>query len=167
MNHLGEAFPGFVADEAGGAGLPDFLPALARFEWTDFAVYTSEEPVPERVERLTANPTLAVLEHPFQLCAYVRGGGEGAPAPGQEMALLWRHPERLVTMFLAADDRSLLALKMAVEGLTPAQVAAATGVAEADIRAAVERVRGGRPRPVALRRGSRGLPRYSGMHRAR
>jgi hypothetical protein len=55
-----------------------------------------------------------------------------------EMALLWRHPERLVTMFLAANDRSLLALKMAVEGLTPPQVSAATGVAEADIRAAVE-----------------------------
>ena len=89
--------------------LPDFLPALARFEWTDFAVYTSMEPVPERVERLTVNPTLAVLEHPFQLCAHVRRQGRGAPEPGQEMALLWRHPERLVTMYLAANDRSLLA----------------------------------------------------------
>jgi hypothetical protein len=138
MNHLGEAFPGFLADEAQRRGLPDFLPALARFEWTDFAVYTSQEPVPERVERLTPNPTLAVLEHPFQLCAYVRGQGRGRPEPGQELALLWRHPERLVTMFLAASDRSLLALKMAVEGLTPSQVAEATGVAEADIRATVE-----------------------------
>ncbi|WP_375772414.1 putative DNA-binding domain-containing protein [Archangium gephyra] len=138
MNGLGEGFPGFLADEAAARGLPDFLPALARFEWTDFAVYTSMEPVPERVERLTVNPTLAVLEHPFQLCAHVRRQGRGAPEPGQEMALLWRHPERLVTMFLAANDRSLLALKMAVEGLTPPQVSAATGVAEADIRAAVE-----------------------------
>lgn len=139
MNQMGEAFPGFLADEAQRRGLPDFLPALARFEWTDFAVYSSLEPVPERVERLTVNPTLAVLEHPFQLCAYVREQGRGQPPePGQELALLWRHPERLVTMYLAASDRSLLALKMAVEGLTPSQVAAATGVAEADIRAAVE-----------------------------
>ncbi|QRK05118.1 putative DNA-binding domain-containing protein [Archangium violaceum] len=138
MNHLGEGFPGFLADEAERRGLPDFLPALARFEWADFAVYTSMEPVPEKVERLTVNPTLVALEHPFQLCAYVRAKGRGRPEPGQEMALLWRHPERLVTMYLAASDRSLLALKMAVEGLTPAQVAAATGVAEADIRAAVE-----------------------------
>ena len=138
MNHLGEGFPGFLADEAARRGLPDFLPALARFEWTDFAVYTSLEPVPERVERLTVNPTLAVLEHPFQLCAYVRRQGRGQPEAGQEMALLWRHPERLVTMFLAANDRSLLAVKMALEGLTPSQVSAATGVAEADIRAAVE-----------------------------
>ncbi|MFY0524101.1 DNA-binding domain-containing protein [Archangium gephyra] len=138
MNGLGEGFPGFLADEAARRGLPDFLPALARFEWTDFAVYASMEPVPERVERLTVNPTLAVLEHPFQLCAYVRRQGRGVPEPGQEMALLWRHPERLVTMFLAANDRSLLALKMAVEGLTPPRVSAATGVAEADIRAAVD-----------------------------
>ncbi|WNG35782.1 DUF2063 domain-containing protein [Archangium violaceum] len=138
MNYLGEGFPGFLADEAARRGLPDFLPALARFEWADFAVYTSMEPVPESVERLTVNPTLVVLEHPFQLCAYVRAKGRGRPEPGQEMALLWRHPERLVTMYLAASHRSLLALKMAVEGLTPAQVSAATGVAEADIRAAVE-----------------------------
>jgi hypothetical protein len=89
------------------------------------------------VERLTVNPTLAVLEHPFQLCAYVRAKGEGQPEPGRELALLWRHPERLVTMYLAADDRALLVLKMALEGLTPPQVAEATGVAEAGIRAAV------------------------------
>jgi ribosomal protein S2 len=54
------------------------------------------------------------------------------------MVLLWRHPEQLVTMYLPANDRSLLAVKMALEGLTSAQVAAATGVAEADIRAAVD-----------------------------
>ena len=34
MNRLGEGFPGFLAAEApsGQAGVPDFLPALARFE---------------------------------------------------------------------------------------------------------------------------------------
>lgn len=137
LNHSGEGFPAFLADEAERRGLPAFLPALARFEWTDFAVYTSQEPVPEKVERLTVNPTLAALEHPFRLCAYVRARGQGTPEPGQELALLWRHPERLVTLYLAANDRSLLALKMAVEGLSPAQVAEATGVSEVDIRAAV------------------------------
>jgi hypothetical protein len=134
---MGEGFPGFLADEAERRGLPAFLPALARFEWTDFAVYTSMEPVPQKVERLTVNPTLAVLEHPFRLCAWIRASGQGEPEPGQELALLWRHPERLVTTYLAASDRALLALKMAVEGLTPPEVAAATGVSEADIHAAV------------------------------
>jgi hypothetical protein len=88
MNRLGEGFAGFLADEAGARGLPDFLPALARFEWTDFAVYTSMEPVPARVERLTVNPTLMMLEHPFRLCAFMRagapsgGGGDGRGGVG-------------------------------------------------------------------------------------
>jgi uncharacterized protein len=138
MNRLGEGFPGFLADEGERRELPAFLPALARFEWTDFTVFSSMEPVPEAVERLTVNPTLAVLEHPFRLCAYVRAGGRGEPEPEPELALLWRHPEQLVTMYMEASDRALLALKMAVEGLTPEDVAAATSVPEADIRAALE-----------------------------
>ncbi|MBM7117728.1 DNA-binding domain-containing protein [Archangium primigenium] len=138
MNQVGAGFPDFVADAARTRTLPDFLPALARFEWTDFAVYLSREAVPARVERLTVNPTLAVLEHPFQLCAWLRRGGDARPAPGAEVALLWRHPVRLVTMYLAADDRALLVLKMALEGLTPEQVAAATGVDVSHIHAAVE-----------------------------
>lgn len=84
------------------------------------------------------NPALAELEHPFQRRAYVRRQGRGQPEPAREMALPWRHPERLVTMFLAANKRSLLTLKLAVEGLTPPRAAAATGVAEAGIRATVE-----------------------------
>jgi uncharacterized protein len=138
MNRVGEGFAGFLGDEAGARGLPDFLPALARFEWTDFAVYTSREPLPGRVERLTVNPTLVMLEHPFRLCAFMRAGAGSRPGSGQDLALLWRHPERLVTMFLAAEERALLVLKMAVEDLSPRQVAEATGVDEATIRAAVD-----------------------------
>jgi hypothetical protein len=139
MNQLGEAFPAFVADVTVAQGLPEFLPTLARFEWADWAVYASEERMPERVERLTVNPTLTVLQHPFRLCAYVRAKGAAlAPASGDEMALLWRHPRQLNTWFMAANERSLLVLKMAVEGLSPGDVAAATGMAEEDVRRAVE-----------------------------
>jgi hypothetical protein len=140
LNRLGEHFPDFLADKAREErGLPAWVPALARFEWTDFAVYASEERVPETVERLSPNPTLTVLRHSWRLCAFVRGGARGEPLPGEEMALLWRHPRELVTLYMAADDAALLALKMAVEGLAPTEVAVATGVAEAGIRAAVER----------------------------
>ncbi len=139
MNRMGEAFPAFVADVAVAQGLPEFIPALARFEWTDWAVYASEEQVPQRVERLTVNPTLTVLQHPFRLCAYVRERGTApAPAAGDEMVLLWRHPRELTTWFMPAHERALLALKMAMEGLSPSDVAAATGVAERDVRQALE-----------------------------
>ncbi|WNG35716.1 DUF2063 domain-containing protein [Archangium violaceum] len=139
LNRLGEHFPDFLSDKAPERGLPAWVPELARFEWTDFAVYASEERVPATVERLSPNPTLAVLRHSWRLCPFIRGGAEGEPRPGEELALLWRHPRDLVTLYMAADDVALLALKMAVEGLAPAEVAVATGVAESDIRAALER----------------------------
>ncbi|REG28844.1 putative DNA-binding protein [Archangium gephyra] len=140
LNRLGEHFPDFLADRTRErGGLPAWVPALARFEWTDFAVYASEEQVPGTVERLSPNPTVTVLQHPWRLCAFVRGGARGEPLPGEELALLWRHPRTLGTFYMAADDAALLALKMAVEGLASADVAAATGVDEARIRAAVER----------------------------
>jgi uncharacterized protein len=139
MNRLGEAFPAFVADVAEARGLPAFTPALARFEWADWAVYASEEQVPSRVERLTVNPTLMVLQHPFRLCAYYRAKGAGpAPAVGDEVAFLWRHPRQLVSWFMSANDRALLVLKMATEGLSAGDVAAATGVPEGNVLRAVE-----------------------------
>ncbi|RKH50519.1 HvfC/BufC N-terminal domain-containing protein [Corallococcus llansteffanensis] len=140
LNRLGEAFAPFVADAAGDKALPSFLPALARFEWTDFAVFASEEVVPERVEQLTPNPTLAVLEQPFRLCAFVRSEDRGAgPAAGDELALLWRHPERLVTFYMEATPPALLVLKMAVEGLSEDAVAQATGMAATAVHAEVVR----------------------------
>jgi hypothetical protein len=139
VNQLGEAFPAFVADVAVAQALPEFIPALARFEWADWAVYSSQERLPERVERLTVNPTLTVLQHPFKLCAYVRAKGKGpAPAAGGELALLYRHPRQLTTWFMSGHERVLLVVKMAVEGLSPGGVAAATGVAEGDVQRAVE-----------------------------
>ncbi|MFY0575210.1 DNA-binding domain-containing protein [Cystobacter fuscus] len=139
LNRLGAHFPDFLSDKAPERGLPAWVPELARFEWTDFAVYASEERVPVAVERLSPNPTLAVLRHSCRLCPFVRGGARGEPRSGEELALLWRHPRDLVTLYMAADDVALLALKMAVEGLAPTEVAVSTGVAESDIRAAVAR----------------------------
>ncbi|CAM3498135.1 DUF2063 domain-containing protein [Corallococcus sp. ZKHCc1 1396] len=140
LNRLGEGFAPFVADATEARGLPPFLPALARFEWTDFAVFASEEIIPERVEHLTPNPTLAVLEQPFQLCAFMRSQDRGAaPAAGDELALLWRHPEQLVTYYMAATPPALLVLKMAVEGLSEEAVVQATGMAAADVHAEVVR----------------------------
>ncbi|WP_223644744.1 DUF2063 domain-containing protein [Corallococcus sp. EGB] len=140
LNRLGEGFAPFIADAADSRGLPAFLPALARFEWTDFAVFASEEVIPEAVERLTPNPTLMVLEQPYRLCAFVRAhGAQAVPAEGEELALLWRHPERLVTFYMEATPPALLVLKMAVEGLSEDAVTHATGMAAADVHAEVVR----------------------------
>jgi hypothetical protein len=126
MNSLGEGFPSFLGDHVSALELPSHLPALARFEWTDFAVYASRDELPAEVEALTANPTLVPLELGFSICAHVR---DGAPVEARpELALLWRHPVTEKTLFLAADERALLVLKMALEGLTPEAVAASGGL---------------------------------------
>lgn len=141
VNHLGEGFPSFLADTLLARGLAPFVPALARFEWTDFAVFASQAETPERVTSLTPNPTLVVLEHAWRICAYVRARGVGGPPEsGEELALVWRHPEGLVSYYLEATPHALLVLKMAVEGLSASEVSAATGMTEADILDAVSRL---------------------------
>ncbi|TQF14817.1 DUF2063 domain-containing protein [Myxococcus llanfairpwllgwyngyllgogerychwyrndrobwllllantysiliogogogochensis] len=141
VNHMGEGFPAFVADGVSSRGLPPHAPALARFEWSDFAVFSSQAESPERVERLTPNPTLLVLEQPYRICAYVRAkGAVVVPQAGDELALLWRHPAHLVTYYQEATPHALLVLKMAVEGLSASDVAVATGMPEADILGAVARL---------------------------
>jgi len=143
VNRVGEGFPAFIADVVSSRGLPPYAPALARFEWSDFAVFASRAEAPEPVERLTPNPTLTVLEQPFRICAWVRARSQGAtnePEAGDELALLWRHPALLVTYYQEATPPALLVLKMAVEGLSARDVAAATGMPEADILDAVARL---------------------------
>jgi hypothetical protein len=66
-------------------------------------------------------------------------GALAEPEAGEELALLWRHPEHLVTYYVEATPPALLVLKMALEGLAVADVAAATGMPEAELRGAVER----------------------------
>jgi hypothetical protein len=131
---MGEAFPSFLAERR---ELPAWLSALARFEWAEYAVSVSTAPVPEEVDRLTVNPTLEVLELPYRICAHARSRAAGAPERGAETALLWRHPARLTTSYVAASEPVLLVLKMAVEGLSVDDVAAATGLAAGDLRAIV------------------------------
>lgn len=139
INHLGEAFPAFLADLTEAEGHPPCVPAVARFEWTDFAVATSplEETPPASGHGV--NPTLVLLEQPWRLTDFLRARGkDGPPAPGQERVLVWRHPVSRRTMFQGASDETLLALKMALEGLTPAMVSEATGLGRERLEALLE-----------------------------
>lgn len=139
INQLGASFGSFLADRTEAEGVAAFVPAVAKFEWADFEVYASEEEIPSQVRALTANPTLTVLQHPFRLVPWMRSNPRpAAPEQGDETVLMWRHPKTHLTTYLAADPRSLLVLKLAVEGISIEDAAAAGGISPAEVRAFVE-----------------------------
>jgi hypothetical protein len=133
INALGAAFPAFLAD------VPAWLPPLARLEWAIYATYASTTELPARVERLTINPTLDVLEHAFALCAYKAAPApRAAPAAGDEVALVWRRPDTGFTSWQSATPRALLALKLAGEGVAVADAAREGGVSVEAVQAALD-----------------------------
>ncbi|MCO5168706.1 MAG: DUF2063 domain-containing protein [Planctomycetes bacterium] len=138
INAAGAAFPGVLEPLVAELGLPPFLPALARLEWTRYAVFASAAEVPARVDRLSLNPTAEALEHAWRLAEYVeRAAPRGAPSPGEEVVLVWRRADSARARHAAADARALLAVKLAVEGLDPVEVARAAGVPREQVLAAI------------------------------
>lgn len=138
INQLGESFPGFLSDVR-DLDLPAWLAPLARLEWSLFAVHTAPVELPTSVDRLTLNPTAEALEHPWRLCAYREAAPPRTtpPAPGDEVALVWRHPTTLRAHYMAANARTLLAVKLAAEGISPDEAAAAGGVPTDNVHAAI------------------------------
>lgn len=138
INQLAAGFPALLA-EAGDLDLPPWLPALARLEWALFAAHTAPVELPTTVERLTLNPTAEALEHAWRLCAYREAPPPrtAPPAPGDEVALVWRHPRTLRSHYMAANARTLLAVKLAAEGIAPEDAAAAGGVPVDNVHTAI------------------------------
>lgn len=131
LNRAAEGFVAFLADRASREHLPAHVPAMARFEWTDFATYAAELDVPRQVDAPAVNPTLTVLQHPYALTrffALAPPQRPPTPAAADEIALLWRHPRSHLTTFVAADPVRLLALKLVLEAIAPERAAAETGV---------------------------------------
>ncbi|HSR37223.1 MAG TPA: thio(seleno)oxazole modification radical SAM maturase SbtM, partial [Desulfurivibrionaceae bacterium] len=126
------------------AELPSFLPDLARLEWAIHQVREGAVAI-DPVAALALNPTLQMLEFPWQGLAGAIGGGAATPAPrpGPERLLVWWAPADGVARCRPASDEDLLVLKVVVEGIDPREAAALGGVPVGAIdnalRRAVER----------------------------
>ncbi len=138
INDLAAGFPEVLA-AAHDLDLPPWAAPLARLEWTLFSVHTAPTELPTSVERLTLNPTAEALEHAWRLCAYREASPPRTtpPVEGDEVALVWRHPTTLKAQYLAANARTLLAVKLAAEGISPDEAAAAGGVPVENVHAAI------------------------------
>jgi hypothetical protein len=144
INHLGHGFPDYLRSHE---DLPPSAAEVALFELTVHQVYVTNTEIPAEVATLELNPTLQTLEFSHRVCAWVLREGElscsqrdepsQGPERGQELVLVWRHPQTLFANYRVATPPNLLALKIAIEGIDPAQAAEEGGVEEADVRAAL------------------------------
>ncbi len=142
-----ETLPNTLALQMGDLGLPDFLPELARLEWTLTKVATGRIKVSREVDRLGVNPTVQLLKLPWKnltsVLTFKDTSSSLTPEPGEEFVLVWQDPQTGQARAQAASDEDLLVLKMVVEGLHPKDVAAAgdlpVGAVDAAIHRAVNR----------------------------
>lgn len=151
LNANAEQFREFLAGPGRtlSAELGDFHLELAELEWFEWHVYSVRDDIPEPsgVSQPTLNPTLIILECNYPVADYVlawrrtvRSGGDvpPVPEPGAQRVFVYRDPDSLLAMFTVANDRLLFALKVAHEGISLAEAAAAAGV---DIEVAEEVMR--------------------------
>lgn len=96
--------------------------------------------LPLAVDALSLNPTLMIMELPWQgLAALLEDDGAEAPVPGAEQVLLWLHPADRTPRARTATSEDLLVLKMTAESIPAAAVAEAGQLPIGAVDAAVER----------------------------
>ncbi|MEK6742541.1 MAG: thio(seleno)oxazole modification radical SAM maturase SbtM [Nitrospirota bacterium] len=134
-----DAVPGCLARTAG----PPFLSDLARLELTIGLLSDAALPGPGGSENLAVNPTVRLLELSWKgLCSLLppaKSHDEGTPEQGIERVLSWRDPNTGGVVARPAENDDLLALKMAVEGLSAEAVAAEGKLPVSAVDAVIDR----------------------------
>ncbi|MDP8236721.1 MAG: thio(seleno)oxazole modification radical SAM maturase SbtM [Candidatus Erginobacter occultus] len=128
-----ERIPCLLEEEA---GLPEFLPALARAEWARHRVASSEAVFPPEADDFQLNPTLEVVQTSWKLSPILdRRGEEGITAPetGEEWLLIRKDPATRETVATPASLDELLAVKILAEDISPEAAAAEAKVAAGKI----------------------------------
>ena len=113
--------------QAGGQGMPKFLPDLARLESTIEDVRRSGVRMPEVIGEICLNPTVRLLDLSWKnlppLLARDRTETHTDPAPGRELVLIWNDPVGKRVKYRAASQNDLLALKITDEQISPESAA--------------------------------------------
>jgi uncharacterized protein len=140
LNHAAAAFPDHLARAIAGGEAHDATLAhaeLALLEWEALATYLAPDTEHDPDVRFRVNPTLSLLSLDFEVVEVLTAWDGGAvnpppglptsPMPASRIALIWRHPRRHRVRYRWANHDLLFALKIASEGLDPAEAAEAGG----------------------------------------
>ncbi|MDP8298539.1 MAG: thio(seleno)oxazole modification radical SAM maturase SbtM [Candidatus Tantalella remota] len=97
--------------------IPDFIPELARLEWTFNKVKTSDVDLLADSDATEINPSLEVVDLSWKLSSFLTGSPTASPEKNNEWALIWKDPTTGEVRVKAASSEDLLALKMIAEDL--------------------------------------------------
>jgi hypothetical protein len=141
-NQLGRRFPDWLVSNAGTLGLSPFVPELAVYEWTEFAVYSAPNQAPTlRGGAHALNPTTALVPFRFDIAGLVRSGEHlhtREPHPLHHALLVFRHPDALLCRFLVLNPAAALTLSALEAATCPVAALSANGVPESRAKELVE-----------------------------
>ena len=137
-----ETFPEILDEQAREAGLPGYLPDLARLELAVFLAKDMEINPPEE-GAVEINPSVQILPTQWPGIVPVFKGedspGDLVSEGDEKLILVWKRPADGILQVMAATDEALLVLKMVAEGIEARTVAAMGGLPLSSIRGAMDR----------------------------
>ena len=125
------------------AELLPYLPDLARLEQAAFTCARAAAPPHETTAEIALNPTLSLVPSRWQgLSDLLNGGGgdeQAEPSLAAETVLIWKDPLTAEVRVEPASTNTLLALKIAAEGLSAKEVALDNGLRPLDLQRLLRR----------------------------
>ncbi|MFZ5906877.1 MAG: thio(seleno)oxazole modification radical SAM maturase SbtM [Nitrospirota bacterium] len=122
-----------VLIQAGGEGIPEFLPDLARLESAMQDVRRSNPAISEAITAICLNPTLRLVDLSWRnllpLITSDPAERHEGPSLGRELVLIWKDPAGKEVRYRAALPNDLLSLKITDEQIDPEDAAREGNVA--------------------------------------
>ena len=135
-----QAFPDKLIAMKPALAMPDFIVDLARVEWALHQVKAETAPFKKKVDKLTVNPTLAIIPVSWRNLVELIDAKPGEDPDIQESGgihvIVWRHPKTAKIHIRESEDIDLLALKITVEDIDSREAAAIGGVPVSAIESA-------------------------------
>lgn len=105
--------------QAGGEGIPEYLPDLARLEWTIDNIRACEDYFLQDINDICLNPTVRLLEVSWKnlpgILTKDKNKRYAEPYPGNELILIWKDPREKKVKCRVPSKNDLLALKIVAE----------------------------------------------------
>jgi selenobiotic family peptide radical SAM maturase len=124
------SFSRFLTQMGSRFSTPAFLSDLAKLEEAFERLKKTGGPFPNGSDRIAVNPSLQLLRLSWMnlTSLWESEAQKKHPLPGNDLALLWRHPKGDDLRVKSASSEDLLALKLVADGIRPRDLAQQEGI---------------------------------------